>query len=218
MKKLAILAAIVALAIPTLFAPAAFAESPGQLAGGADIFQVRNVTKDTNYGSSASVVCGDTVKFSVKLSNTEYGLLSDVTVKASLTSGDATVTAKNAEGTTVSTSGKVAVTVEKGSLNYISGSTQLYTVDGQLIKGLSDGITSNGVNIGNLNGSTRQFVQFQANLDCPTTPPVTPPTTTTPPELPRTGTTENVVALAGLGAIVAAVSYFVASRRTLNRR
>jgi uncharacterized repeat protein (TIGR01451 family)/LPXTG-motif cell wall-anchored protein len=54
--------------------------------------------------------------------------------------------------------------------------------------------------------------------DCketPTTPPVTPPTTTTPPELPQTGAGDNIAAIAGLGAIVAGVTYYIASRRAL---
>jgi len=48
-----------------------------------------------------------------------------------------------------------------------------------------------------------------------TTPPVTPPVT--PPELPQTGVTENIVAVVGLGALIAAIAYYVASRRALNQ-
>ena len=47
--------------------------------------------------------------------------------------------------------------------------------------------------------------------DCKTT---TPPTT--PPELPHTGMSENIVALTGLGAMIASIAYYVASRRALN--
>jgi uncharacterized repeat protein (TIGR01451 family) len=39
--------------------------------------------------------------------------------------------------------------------------------------------------------------------------------TVTPPELPHTGMTENIVAVIGLGAIVASVAYYIASRRAL---
>jgi uncharacterized repeat protein (TIGR01451 family) len=49
----------------------------------------------------------------------------------------------------------------------------------------------------------------------PVVPPVTPPVT--PPELPHTGMTENIVAIVGLGAIVASVAYYIASRRALNQ-
>lgn len=42
--------------------------------------------------------------------------------------------------------------------------------------------------------------------------------TVTPPELPHTGMTENIVAVIGLGAIVASVAYYIASRRALLNR
>jgi len=51
---------------------------------------------------------------------------------------------------------------------------------------------------------------------CEVTPPVTPPTVETPPELPHTGASENILALTGLGALIASISYYVASRRALN--
>jgi len=50
--------------------------------------------------------------------------------------------------------------------------------------------------------------------DCKETPPTTPPT---PPELPHTGIGENIVALTGLGALIASAGYYVASRRALNQ-
>lgn len=40
---------------------------------------------------------------------------------------------------------------------------------------------------------------------------------TTPPELPKTGATENIVAIVGLGALIASIAYYVASRRALNQ-
>ena len=52
--------------------------------------------------------------------------------------------------------------------------------------------------------------------DCketPVEPPVTPPTT--PPELPHTGAGDNIVAILGLGALIASTTYYVASRRAL---
>jgi uncharacterized repeat protein (TIGR01451 family)/LPXTG-motif cell wall-anchored protein len=38
----------------------------------------------------------------------------------------------------------------------------------------------------------------------------------TPPELPRTGAGESIVALTGLGALIASIAYYVASRRALS--
>jgi uncharacterized repeat protein (TIGR01451 family)/LPXTG-motif cell wall-anchored protein len=39
----------------------------------------------------------------------------------------------------------------------------------------------------------------------------------TPPELPQTGAGENIVAIVGLGALIASAAYYVASRRALNQ-
>lgn len=174
MKKLTFVTAVAATIASSLYTIApVFASSPGYLAGGPDMYQVRNVTKNTAYSSNVAVACNETVKYSIKLSNTEYGLLSNVTVKAPLT-GTMTATATNAANETVSTNGTVTVTPAAGNYSYVAGSTQLLDVNGNLIKGLSDGITGNGVNTGTLNGSTREFVQFQAKLNCdtPEKPPV----------------------------------------------
>lgn len=55
--------------------------------------------------------------------------------------------------------------------------------------------------------------KYSKNLDdCKT---VTPPVT--PPELPHTGMSENIVAVVGLGALIASIAYYVASRRALNQ-
>jgi uncharacterized repeat protein (TIGR01451 family)/LPXTG-motif cell wall-anchored protein len=39
----------------------------------------------------------------------------------------------------------------------------------------------------------------------------------TPPELPQTGASENIVAIVGLGALIASFAYYIASRRALNQ-
>ncbi|HWT40006.1 MAG TPA: DUF11 domain-containing protein [Dongiaceae bacterium] len=72
---------------------------------------------------------------------------------------------------------------------------------------------------------TKQIVTINENMfdsskysktlaDC-ATPPVTPPTT--PPELPHTGASDGIVAIVGLGALIASAAYYVASRRALNQ-
>lgn len=170
MKKFAAFIALALMPVLGVMASApVFADSPGNLAGG-DLYQVRNVTKNTGYSNSVAAACNETVKFSFKLSNTEYGMLYGVKVAANLTSGTATATATNSNNQAVSASDTASVSLAKGSLSYIAGSTQLYTVEGSLIKNLADGITDGGVTTGNLAGSTRQFVQFQAKVNCPETP------------------------------------------------
>lgn len=170
MKKLAMFVAAIA-AAPVLFAASVFADSPGSLATGPDLYQVKNVTKSSSYSSSVTATCDETVKFSLKLANSEYGQLDNVTVKAGL-SGNVSASGTNAADKTVSVSGDVSVNITKGNLVYIPGSTVNLDVNGNVIKSLPDGITTSGVNKGRLKGSTREFVQFQAKVDCPSKPEV----------------------------------------------
>lgn len=172
MSKLTVLAASLAVVPMLAFAAPVFADSPGQLASGPDLYQVRNVTKNGAYGSSASATCNEVVKYSVKLANSEFGLLTNVTVKASLQNGNMTATATNAANLATSVSGTATVSLDKGTLSYIAGSTKVYDVNGAFIKDAADGVTAGGVNVGNLNGSTREFVQFQAKVNCPEVPVV----------------------------------------------
>jgi uncharacterized repeat protein (TIGR01451 family)/LPXTG-motif cell wall-anchored protein len=47
--------------------------------------------------------------------------------------------------------------------------------------------------------------------------PITPPTTPeTPTELPHTGASDGIIALLGAGSLIAAIGYYIASRRGLN--
>lgn len=166
MKKLSVLAAAIVAVSTLAFAAPVFADSPGQLASGPDLYQVRNVTKNTGYSSSVAAACDETVKFSIKLANSEFGLLTNVNVKAPL-NGTMTASATNAANQTTSVSGSVSVSVPaNGTLTYVPGSTVNLDVNGNQIKTLADGITTTGVNKGNLNGSTREFVQFQAKVNC----------------------------------------------------
>lgn len=169
MKKFALAALVAAFSLVGFSAPA-YADSPGQLSNSDNYYKVRNVTKNGSYGKSVALECNETVKYSVTLANSEFGLLRDLTVSASLPN-NLSASAMNANDQTTSVSGTVNVTTPNGSsLNYVNGSTQLFTESGQLVRTLADGVTAGGVNAGNLNGSTAVFVQFQAKVDCPQPP------------------------------------------------
>lgn len=239
MKKFLLMAALAI--VPVLaFAVPALADSPGQLSNGANNYKVRNVTQNGAYAQSVAAACNDTVKYSITLSNSDFGLLTNLNVKAALANGAISASATNTAGATTSVSGTATVTLAKGSLSYVPGSTVRITSDGATSTPLADGITTGGVNAGNLNGSTAIFVQFQAKVNCPTTPPemctvkgkenlpknspdcvetpvtpTTPTTPATPAALPETGAAESVLAFVGLGAMVASIAYFIASRRNV---
>lgn len=165
MKKLALFIASLAVAPSLAFTAPVFADSPGQLSNSPDFYKIKNETKGTAYGSSTTATCGDVVKYSVMIANSEFGMLSNVMVKTTL-SGNTTVSATNAANQPTSVSGNVSVNVDKGNLVYVPGSTKNLKSDGSFIKTLADGITTSGVNKGSLTGSTAEFVQFQAKVEC----------------------------------------------------
>lgn len=168
MKRLASLIAFLALPVMALLpTTSAFADSPGQLSNAATNYEVKNVTTNGSYSQTASAACNETVKYSVLLANSDYGLLKNLTVKADLASGNISASATNAANATTSVSGKVTVSLPGGgTLTYIAGSTVRITSDGKTTTNLPDGIVSGGVNAGELNGSTQTFVQFQAKVNC----------------------------------------------------
>ena len=175
MKKfvLAVAFAVATLPLFGLVAPA-LADSPGQLSNGPDNYKVRNVTQNGAYGRSTSAACNETVKYSIILANSDFGLLKDLTVKANLASGAINASAINANGDTTAVDGSVTVNLAQGSLVYQKGTSVRITSDGQTRTPLPDGITAGGVNVGELKGSTQIFVQFEAKVNCPEPPK--PPT------------------------------------------
>jgi LPXTG-motif cell wall-anchored protein len=138
---------------------------------------------------------------------------------------------KNANGTVVDTK-----TSTSSTLNYTQTTPGKYTVQATVtvtVNGQDKTVTSNGCkgafevpttpgDITVCELATKKIVtikesafdpsKYSKNLDdCKETPPVTPP------ELPKTGMGENIVAILGLGALIASAAYYVASRRALNQ-
>lgn len=165
--------AVVLATVPVLaISGSALADSPGQLEGGTGVYVAKNVTQNGSYDNNVNTACSDQVRYSIRLHNIAFGGLTNIKVSANLLSGK--MTAVPAEGVDWGTSDNVAINLPaNGSLNYESGSATLYNAQGGVIKTLPDGITTVGVNIGGLNGSTTEFVNFNAKVNCP--PVVTPP-------------------------------------------
>jgi hypothetical protein len=171
MKKFAFLSALAFLpALGVLFTTPVFADSPGQLSNGPSNYKVRNVTKNGGYAQNIAATCGETVKYSITLSNSDFGLLRNLTVKANMASGAISASATNANNQTTAVSGTATVNVDKGSLVYVPGSTVRISSDNSTTTPLTDGIAAGGVNAGDLKGSTAIFVQFQAKVNCPEAP------------------------------------------------
>ena len=200
----------------------ALAGSPGQLSGGPGntLYQVKNLTQKGAYASAISgTACNDEIQYSMELSNTEFGALTNVILTATLPSngGTSTATATTDLGGTSGTTSSVTVTLGSGqTISYENGTTQLFDDKGNVIKTLPDTITTSGVNIGTLIGSTTEFVNFKAKVSCPTTPTPTPtPTPTTPKTttLPNTGAGDVVGIFTGVSAAGTAAHAIVSRRK-----
>jgi hypothetical protein len=168
MKSLTKLAAILAFVPVVAVSGSAIAGSPGQLAGG-DNYLVKNLTKNGSYSNNITATCNDEIEYSMQLSNTQFGALNNVTLKATLPSagGQSTATATTDLGGTSGTSDTATVNLGSNETQALeSGTTVLYDGNGNAIKTLSDSITS-GVNIGTLAGSTTEYVNFKVKISCP---------------------------------------------------
>ncbi len=203
------------------------ADSPGQIEGG-DIYRIKNVTQNVDFANPASANACDELEYSVRLHNSGYGAITNIVVSANLpstsgTTNTSTLTATYQDGEVPSTTATPAVLnlSSAQSVSYVDGTTQLLDSNGNLIKALPDGLLSqSGVNIGGLDGSTTEYVNFEAKVNCPSTPPVTPPTTTTttpstpaPTQLVNTGPGSVIGIFAATVALGAAGYRFILGRR-----
>ena len=220
--KIAVLALVVS--VLALNGSSVLAASAGQLAGG-DNYVVRNVTKGGEYANSVEATCNEEVKFSMQLSNTQFGALNNVNLKATLPSagGTSTATATTDLGGATGTTDTASVTLGANqTISYEAGSTVLYDGEGNVIKTLEDGVVGGGVNIGTIDGSTTEFVNFKAKVNCAENPKCTvnctpvvtkTPTGVTPGAIASTGPADLISGLAGVSALGYGVQRYVASRR-----
>lgn len=229
MKALkALIVALSALPILAVASPA-LADSPGQLEGGSITYVVKNLTQSGSYAPAASAACGDEVQYSIRLHNIAFGGLTNVKVNVSLPSTSATTNTStmtattNLGGDSGATSTATLNLSSAASVSYENGSTTLYDGSGKVIKTLPNTITTSGVDIGGLNGSTTEFVNFKAKVSCPTPTPTPKPTPKPQPKpapapkaLPNTGAGDVLGIFAGASAAGGALHMAVTARR--NRR
>lgn len=160
------------------FASPALAANQGQVEGG-DIYRIKNLTKNVDYTDPASADKCDLLQYKVRIHDPGPGSLMDVWVYATLPEDVATsntsaivITPTNADPATTWDAATVNLSSAQ-SLSYVKGTTQLLDSNNSLIKTLPDGITQDGVNIGDVGVSidNREYVQFQVSVSCPTPTP-----------------------------------------------
>lgn len=168
-----IAAAFAIVPIVALSGASAFADTPGQLTGGSNLYEVKDLTTNSAYAKTISPACNDEIEYSMLVNNGGYGDLSSVNLTATLpsTGGTSTATATTNLGGATGASDSVNVTLPSNATQtLVDGSTVLYDGSGAAISTLPDTITTSGVNIGSLEGSTYEFVNFKADISCASTP------------------------------------------------
>jgi hypothetical protein len=205
-------------------APLTKAAGLGTIEGG-DIYRAKNITqKGTTYTDPINAAACDTLGFRVRIHNpsVDNAALTNVTLQAVFPSGASTtntsiVTARADNAGPNSTSDTVTVNLSSAqSLTYVSGSTQMLDVNGNVIQTLPDGIAQAGINVGTVGVSINniRFVQFQEKVSCPAptptpTPKPTPQVQGKTTTLPNTGPSDVLGLFTGASAIGAAGHYTV---------
>ncbi len=223
-KFAALLASCSILALTAFGAVPAFADSPGQLEGGTADYVVRDMTTNSSYASTISANACDELQYSIRLHNISYGGFTAINVQVNLPSATSTantssfVATTNLGGTS-GTNGTATVNLSSAqSISYINGSATLYNSSGNVIETLPSSLFTSGVNIGGLNGSTTEFVNFEAKVNCPQTPPA-PVYTCNLLNVSETGDrqiTANVQYTATNGAAFSSVTYNFGDNSTIN--
>ena len=157
-------------------APLASADGQGGIGGGANLYEIANLTTNSGYANPQSAKACDQLEYSVELNNYGYTPVSNINVSATLPSTSSTTNTSDLtitynDGVASKTTGSATLDLSSAqTVSYVSNSTEL--IAGSNVTKLSDGIIGSGVNVGSLNGSTTEFVNFKVNVGCPT---VTPP-------------------------------------------
>ena len=146
----------------------------GQLEGG-DIYRVKNVTKNSAFADPGNADKCETVQYKVRFHNPGPGVVTNVNVKVDLPQGPSTqnvstVTATSASAQPNSRTDTATLNLASSlKVDYMSGSTELLDTNNAVIRSLPDGITTGGINVGDVGVSLNEikFVQFKAKTECP---------------------------------------------------
>lgn len=222
--KTLILSTAAAVIMPVVgFASPVLADSPGQVTAS---YSIKNLTQNAKYTNPANAGQCEELEYSLLLHNPSFSAANNVVVKATLPAGASTQNTSNAivtysdgVGSPASASATVNLNPALG-VDYEAGSARLFDGSGNVVKSLPDGITTNGVNIGSLNGSTVEYVNFKAKTSCkqlppPSTPPATPPTT---PQGPATTLVNTGPGSDAAIFVIAMIAGVIGYRRFVSRR
>ncbi|HEX4774296.1 MAG TPA: hypothetical protein VH234_02160 [Candidatus Saccharimonadales bacterium] len=159
-------------------APIVSADGTGQIEGGAAVYQVKNLTESGAYGDNVSAKACEELQYGIRLHNSGFVAVNNINVKVDLpssasTSNTSTMTATYTDGIVPSTTDTTAVAFANAqSISFTDDSTTLFDGNGNAVKTFTGhDIIGNGLSLGSLNGSTTEYLTFQAKVNCPTPPP-----------------------------------------------
>lgn len=177
------------------------------------------------YQESVTVKSGSEVEYKIHYKNTGTTDQNDVVIKDVLPAGVSYVNGSTQVSNAASKNQWTPTTdneVTKGGLNIGN-----YAANGGAYVKFTAKVAANadlakcGVNTlvntataQTKNGDKHDTANVVVTKECVPGTPVTPTTPTVPTELPKTGASNAILSLLGLGSVIAAISYYVASRRT----
>jgi uncharacterized repeat protein (TIGR01451 family) len=174
-----------------------------------------NDVTDKKFYETATAQPNSKVDFQIYFDNTGNDNLSDVIVKDSLPAGLTYVAGStylhNSGGTKQVADGITTTGLNIGGYNsggdaYLKFTAQI-TPNDNLPK-CGENTLVNSATVTTAIGSKTDTATVKVTRICTDTPPPV-----TPPELPKTGPAENILAIMGVGAAIASIGYYQASRR-----
>ena len=191
-KMMIVLAAFTSLSLTAFSLTPAYADGTGQIEGGSGVYEIKNLTENGAYSNSIIAQPCEELQYSIRLHNSGFVAVNNINLTAPISSGasttnTSTMTATYTDGVVPSTTTSATVTFGSAqSISYESGTTKLYDGNGNLVKTLPDGVTTSGLGLGSLNGSTTEYVNFKAKVGCsvpvcPVGDTGTPPNCVSPP-------------------------------------
>lgn len=179
-----------------------------------------------NWQENLAVKAEQTVDYRVEYKNTGSAQQDNVVVKDQLPAGMTYVAGTSKLYNTKNPSGKVltdGIVSSKGVNigSHAAGANSFVVFQAKVAKNADiakcgQNILSNKATVETDNGSKSDTADVTVTKVCVPGTPVTPVTPTVPTELPTTGASNSILSLLGLGSVIAAIGYYVTSRRSLS--
>lgn len=199
-------AALVLLTGVVFTAGSAFASTPGQISGGNANYEIANLTEGSAFSNTQSAKACDVVEYRLDLYNPGPDAVNNVKVEANInnmtpyTSYVSNATVYTPDGLTQQVNFNATLNMSPAETQtYVADSTVLLDNAGNVIASsangtLADTITDDagGIAIGSVGESVQEYLEFKAQLNCPTPTPAVCNSISTPVVDNKTVTIDEV--------------------------